>query len=137
MSDTTQASRTVVENWYTALAAGNMEGVIGGLHEDCVAHVLGRTPASGTHTGRDAFVQNAIGPIFAKLDMATLRFAHTWEIFAAEGEHVATRMEGEAKTTDGTLYDNTYSHQFVVRDGQIVELWEFLDTALLRDAIFS
>jgi ketosteroid isomerase-like protein len=46
-------------------------------------------------------------------------------------------MEGEAKTTDGKLYDNTYSHQFVVRDGQIVELWEFLDTALLRDAIFS
>ena len=137
MADTSQASRSVVENWYTALAAGNMEGVIGALAGDLVAHVCGRTQVSGTHEGRDAFVANAIAPVFAALDPETVRFATKWEIFAAEGERVVTLMEGEARTHDGRLYDNTYCHLFTVRDGLIVELHEFLDTALLRDVIFG
>jgi ketosteroid isomerase-like protein len=137
MTDTTQASRSVVENWYRALAAGNMEGVVGALAEDLVAHVAGRTPVSGTHEGRDAFVQNAIAPMFAALNPETVRFAHRFEIFAADGERVVAMMEGDARTHDGALYDNSYCHLFTVRDGQIVELHEFLDTALLRDVIFG
>jgi uncharacterized protein len=137
MADTTQASRSVVENWYTALAAGDMDGVVGALAEDLVAHVGGRTPVSGRHEGRDAFVAGAIGPVFAALDPGTVRFAKKWEIVAAEGERVVTMMEGEARTHDGKLYDNTYCHLFTVRDGKIVELHEFLDTALLQDVIFG
>jgi hypothetical protein len=137
MTDTTQASRSVVENWYAALAAGNMEGVIGALAEDVVFTVHGKTPVSGRHEGRDAFVTNAVGPIFAALDPETLQFAKKWEIFAAEGGRVVTIMEGEAKTPDGRLYDNTYCHLFTIRGGQIAELQEFLDTVLVENVIFG
>ena len=137
MSDTTQDSRTVVENWYAALAAGDMEGVIGALHEDVVVNVLGCTPVSGRHVGRDAFVANAVGPIFAKLDPETVRFAKTFRIFAADGGHVAALMEGGGATHNGKRYDNTYCHLFAIEDGQITEMYEFLDTVLVEHAIFD
>jgi hypothetical protein len=114
-----------------------MEGVIGALAEDVVFTVHGRTPVSGRHVGRDAFATNAVGPIFAALDPETLQFAKKWEIFAADGGRVVTVMEGEAKTPDGRLYDNTYCHLFTIREGQIAELQEFLDTVLVEDVIFG
>jgi hypothetical protein len=130
MADT-QASRAVVESWYTALAAGNMEGVVGALAEDILVHVGGTTPISGTCRGRDVFVNEVIGPLFAQLDPQSINFAKKWEIFCADGERVVTMMEGSATSLTGIAYDNTYCHLFRVDDGQIVELWEFLDTALL------
>jgi uncharacterized protein len=137
MTAQTQESRSVVDAWYTALAAGDMEGVLGGLAEDVVVNVLGSSPVSGRHVGRDAFVAAAVGPIFAALEPETIRFAQRWEIFAADGERVVALMHGDARCKNGRRYDNSYCHLFTIRDGKIVELYEFLDTALVETAIFG
>src|SRR5215470_17319534 len=47
-------ARSVVESWYTALAAGDVDRVVAGFHPDVVASVVGSTPVSGRFFGRDA-----------------------------------------------------------------------------------
>ena len=135
MSNPTDDSRKVVEAFYASLAALDVPGVTNAFAEDVVVEVLGRTPISGRHVGRDAFVANAMGPVFAALDMEQAHFATTWEIFAAEGDRVAARMTAEAATKSGKRYDGTYCHLFRIDNGQIAELYEYLDTVLVEDAI--
>jgi uncharacterized protein len=137
VEDQTERSRQLVSDWYTALQQGDMEGVVGALDENIVVNVLGSSGVSGRHEGRDAFVANAMGPIFAALDPESIEFAKRWQIFAAEGEHVAVLMEGFAAAKNGSRYDNKYCHLHTVRDGKIVELWEFLDTVVVEEAIFD
>ena len=46
----------------------------------------------------------------------------------AEGERVAVEAESKAKLVNGTLYHNRYHFLFVVRDGRIHAVKEYLDT---------
>jgi len=46
----------------------------------------------------------------------------------AEGDRVAVEAESKAKLVDGTLYHNRYHFLFVVRDGRIHAVKEYLDT---------
>jgi ketosteroid isomerase-like protein len=57
---------------------------------------------------------------------------HGIEIIAgdmtAEGERVAVEAESKAKLVNGTIYHNRYHFLFVVRDGRIHAVKEYLDT---------
>lgn len=134
---TTEASRRTVETFYEAVAAGDMDTVLEAFADDVVVEVMGRSPISGRHVGRDAFLSEAMGPVMAVLDPDTVMLATTWEIFAAEGDRVAARMTGTAATRSGKRYDNSYCQLFRIREGQIAEMYEYLDTALLQEAIFE
>jgi ketosteroid isomerase-like protein len=46
----------------------------------------------------------------------------------AEGDRVAVEAESKAKLVNGTLYHNRYHFLFVVRDGRIHAVKEYLDT---------
>jgi uncharacterized protein len=46
----------------------------------------------------------------------------------AEGERVAVEAESKAKLANGMLYHNRYHFLFVVRDGRIHAVKEYLDT---------
>jgi ketosteroid isomerase-like protein len=134
---TTEESRRVVETFYGAVGRGDMETVTASFADDVVVEVMGRSPISGRHVGREAFLADAMGPVIGALDPDSVKLATTWEIFAAEGDRVAARMTGAAISRSGRRYDNSYCQLFRIRDGQIAEMYEYLDTALLEDAIFD
>ena len=46
----------------------------------------------------------------------------------AEGDRVAVEAESKSKLVNGTLYHNRYHFLFVVRDGRIHAVKEYLDT---------
>jgi ketosteroid isomerase-like protein len=52
----------------------------------------------------------------------------------AEGERVALEVEGCFEFSDGKIYRNTYHHLFVIRDGKIVCVKEYMDTAAVAAA---
>ena len=134
---TTEDSRRVVAAFYEAVSAGDMAAVTAAFADDVEVEVMGRSPISGRHVGREAFLANAMGPVIAALDPDSVELATTWEIFAAEGDRVVARMTGKAASKSGKRYDNSYCQLFRIRDGQIAEMYEYLDTALLHDAIFD
>ena len=47
-----------------------------------------------------------------------------------EGERVAVESTGNFEFEDGRVYRNSYHHLFMVRDGQVIGVREYLDTAL-------
>ncbi len=55
--------------------------------------------------------------------------------FTAEGERVAVETESYSEMNNGKVYNNLYHFVFVVRDGKIHEVKEFLDTEHTR-AVF-
>lgn len=133
----TDESRRVIEGFYEAVAAGDMETVVAIFADDVEVEVMGQSPISGRHVGRADFLAHAMGPVIDALDPETIELAATWEIFAAEDDRVVARMTGRATSKAGKRYDNSYCQLFRVRDGRIAEMYEYLDTALLEDAIFS
>ena len=46
----------------------------------------------------------------------------------AEGDRVAVEAESYAKMKNGKTYQNTYHFLFIVRDGKIQSVKEYLDT---------
>jgi uncharacterized protein len=134
---TDPSPRTIVEQWYKALAAGDVNTVISTFHSELKASVIGTTPVSGRYEGRDAFIAGTLGVVFAALDPERARFAQTWKVFAAEGDRVAGLMAGNATTKSGVPYNSVYCQLFTIADGQIAEYLEFVDTALVESAIFD
>lgn len=49
-------------------------------------------------------------------------------VLMADGDNVAAHFELRAKTPDGRDYFNQYMFRFQCRNGEIVAVWEFLDT---------
>jgi uncharacterized protein len=51
----------------------------------------------------------------------------------AEGDRVAVEAESHAQTVIGTPYSNVYHYLFIVRDGKIQYVREYLDTQHLAE----
>ena len=50
--------------------------------------------------------------------------------FIADGDHVVVEAVGEMRTKAGVPYNNDYCLIYRLRDGKIVEIREYLDSAL-------
>jgi uncharacterized protein len=129
--------RSVVERWYTALAAGDFDGVIAAFHPDVIASVIGSTPVSGKFTGRDQFIMGTLGVLLDALDPQQTRFAGSWSIFSVDGQRVVGMMTGDAVAKNGRPYNSVYCQLFTIGDGQIIEYLEFADTVVIEAAIFD
>lgn len=46
----------------------------------------------------------------------------------AEGDKVAAEAEFRAKTASGTMYENAYHFLFVIEDGRVKRMKEYMDT---------
>ncbi|MGQ0836900.1 MAG: nuclear transport factor 2 family protein [Gammaproteobacteria bacterium] len=55
----------------------------------------------------------------------------------AEDDRVAVEAESRATLVNGRLYHNRYHFLFVIRDGSIVAVKEYLDTLHTREALGS
>jgi hypothetical protein len=49
----------------------------------------------------------------------------------AEGERVAVEAEGNFEFADGRVYNNSYHNLYIIQDGRITYVKEYLDTALV------
>jgi len=128
-------AKEVVERWYIALAAGDMDSVIAAFHPEVTASVVGTTPLSGRFSGRDDFVAATIGVLFDALDPEHVRFAQNWSIFSVDGPRVVGLMSGDAVAKNGEPYNSVYCQLFTIGGGQIVEYLEFVDTVRVEAAI--
>jgi uncharacterized protein len=131
-----ESSRAVIERFYAALEAFDVETLLDLHHEDCVVHVLGRTPVSGRFAGREGLAEVA-AKVFEQLVPDQVRFATRWRIVAVDGDCVVAFMQGGGPTLGGVPYDQTYCQVFHLRDGRIAEMHEFLDTVVVEAALFG
>jgi len=124
----TEANKQTVMKFFEAGNRGDMDTCFGLIADDITWTNMGTTSLSGTYAGKAELMEKLLGPLFGQLKqgihMDVVRMV-------AEGDHVVAQTEGSAETLDGKAYNNSYCWIIRLRDGQFVELTEFLDTELV------
>jgi ketosteroid isomerase-like protein len=136
VSDLRAANIAVATRFYEALAAGDFDALAALHSDDIVFNLVGTTPVSGRWEGKAV----CFGPIVAegvvgKLVAETIRFSREWRIMCADENGVVGLMRGGGLAKNGHDYSQTYCQIMTIRDGLIVELHEFFDTALVELAL--
>jgi hypothetical protein len=126
--------REVVLEFFARLGRGDVAGLIELYHPDLVYTVMGRTPLSGTYRGLPEVQRRLFAPVFARVDGLALVCEET----IAEGERVVALAGGKGTAKpSGEPYQNRYVFVYRVREGRIVEVSEYLDTALVETALYG
>lgn len=112
-----------IAEWKTALKVA----------DDLCWTITGSSAWSGTWRGKKAVREQLLAPLFAQFDGTC---TNTAERFIAEGEHVAVPCRGWVDTRAGKPCDNHYCFVFRLAAGQLTEVVEYLDTALV-DAVLA
>jgi ketosteroid isomerase-like protein len=118
-----EENKKVVLGFIEALTAGNLPAISNALADSATWWVAGSFPLSGTKT--KAQFCELISGVGASTE-GGLRI--TPKGVTAEGDRVAVEAESYAKLKNGRVYNNLYHFLFVVRDGKIQQVKEYLDT---------
>ena len=126
-------NKQVVLDFYEAGARGDMDACFALLADDVTWTNIGSTKFSGTYIGKQAIAEDLLGPLFSQLKAG---ISSQIERLTAESDIVVAQTSGTAETMDGTPYNNTYCQVFRISDGQIADVKEYMDTALI-DSVFG
>ena len=124
---------TTAQNFYLALAGGDIDGALGLLHEDVEWTEAERSPYyAGTLRGPNAVVVGVLAPINSDFD----DFAATPVEFVADAERVAVfgTYTGVAKTT-GTRLSVPFVHLWTMADGRLRRFVQYTDSAPWSEAL--
>jgi ketosteroid isomerase-like protein len=128
-------ARTVLQRYLDALVKGDLEAIGKSFGQDAVWRLHGDLPLSGTRQGRESIMQflTSAGGLYQP---GTQKF--TFGTITAEDDRAVLewRVQGVASAT-GLPYDNEYCGVFTVRDGEIVEVREYLDSQHAAGVLFS
>lgn len=125
-------NRELMREIYDELAKGNRMPFRNAMAEDFRWIMKGRTAWSRTYEGRKAVREELFQPLFAQFaDDYTNRASR----FFADGDYVIVECEGRVTTQAGTPYNNQYCLIFRLENGKLKEVTEYLDTALVDEAL--
>ncbi|HXD90062.1 MAG TPA: nuclear transport factor 2 family protein [Candidatus Binataceae bacterium] len=127
-----EENKKVVLGLLEAMSAGNMSAVSGALADSATWWVAGSFPLSGTMT--KAKFCELFGNVGASTENG-LRL--TPKGITAEGDRVAVEAESYAKLKNGRTYQNQYHMLFVVRDGKVQQVKEYMDTMHANQVLCS
>lgn len=127
----------LVNDFYRALATGDMDLFVGIHHADVVYNISGHTPISGQVRGMKALLEDILPQVFPALQMDSFQFSKKWKIVCADDRRIVCMMEADGLGTNGTRYDQRYVHMFEFRGDKISAVWEFFDTALANAVMFA
>ncbi|MNN90662.1 SnoaL-like domain protein [compost metagenome] len=87
--------------------------------------MIENVPGAGTHTGK-AICEEFLAPVrglFADGDPKVLV-----DSLVSSGDKVMCETRGVGKLRDGRAYNNLYAWAFVIRDGRIKAIREYMDS---------
>ena len=120
-------NKQVVRSFYDAAARGDMDACFALLTDDVKWTNIGTTRFSGTYAGKQALIEQLLGPLFAQLKAG---ISTTIENLTAEADIVVAQTTGAAETHEGVPYNNSYCQVIRIRGGKIAEVKEYFDTEL-------
>lgn len=121
-------NKRFIQGIHAELAKGNGKPFVDSLAEDFSWIMKGRTAWSRTYKGKQVVQDELLKPLYAQFEG---RYLNTAERFIAEDDFVVVQCEGKVSTRRGMPYDNQYCFIYRLAGGKVVELTEYLDTALV------
>jgi hypothetical protein len=102
---------------------------IAAMADDFVWRIIGSTAWSGEYVGKAEVRERLLKPLYAQF-IAPSRITPT--LILADGDHVVVECHGDATTVAGERYANTYCLVIRMAAGQLHEITEYMDTALVE-----
>lgn len=130
-----ESNKQVIRDFFAALSNGNPDRLRELMHSDIAWTLIGNTPLSKTYRGHAGVEQGLLAAVGKVIDTRAGVALAIIEMIA-EGDKVVCRAQGTVTGKHGP-YNNTYCHVFTVREGQIVEDIEYLDTLLIECALYG
>jgi ketosteroid isomerase-like protein len=125
-------NKQLIQSVFTYLSGGNGQPFMDALADDACWTVMGSTPWSRTYEGKRAITDKLMRPLFRQFaDQYTARAIRV----IAEEDIVVVEARGQVTTKSGKPYSQTYCYLFRLADGRVRELTEYLDTALVTEAL--
>ncbi|WP_026910497.1 nuclear transport factor 2 family protein [Patulibacter minatonensis] len=124
-AETTQVetNKQIIRDFMVAFGSGDIPATMDFMTEDATWWVAGTMCLSGTYS--KAEFEKLLGGVVVNCKQP---ISLTPEAFTAEGDRVAVETESYTETNEGKVYNNHYHFLFVLRDGKIAQIKEFLDT---------
>lgn len=114
MTDQSDYNIKVVQDFFAAYAANDLNAIAKVMDADVVWHIPGRHPLSGTKKGRDE--------VLAFFDMLGMsRFKADPIFFGADDRHVVDIHRGWSDTGSPLDVDTTWALLYRIENGKIVE----------------
>ncbi|MGI8881442.1 MAG: nuclear transport factor 2 family protein [Jatrophihabitans sp.] len=134
MNPSAAVSAEVLKAYLAALTAGDLDAIARSFARDATWTLHGTLPLAGTRVGRDRIMEFLVGA-GGLFQPGTQRFTFG-EITVQDDRAVLEwRVQGVAEAT-GLTYDNSYCGVFVIRNREIVEVREYLDSLHAADTLY-
>ena len=121
-------NKKLLQNIFAELAQGNSRPLVDAMADDFRWIVTGNTPWSKTYSGKQVVLGELFGTLTARIEG---RIRTTADRFIAEGDSVVVEAHGNNITKSGKPYNNRYCFVFLLADGKLKEVTEYLDTELV------
>jgi ketosteroid isomerase-like protein len=129
-----EQNKRIASEFFEAGNRGDMERCMALVADDVSWTDMGTMKFSGTYIGKEQLAANLLAPLFSQLKAG---IHTTIDRVIAEGDFVVVLNRGQAETVDGKAYNNSYCHVMKIANGQIAEVIEYSDSALISQVFGS
>lgn len=129
-----QQNTALVKEFMEVFSTGDVEKILSYLNPTATWWVGGTIEGVSGTKNKEEF-----GQMLSSLSTATVKgaIALTPKAFTAQGDRVAVETESYSEMTNGKVYNNLYHFVFVIRDGRLETIKEYLDTEHTRDVFLG
>jgi len=120
-------NKQLMQELLAKAAAGDRRPYVDAIADDVTMTITGQYSWSQTFRGKEALLRNLYGHLASLLADGRRTIPLR---FIAEGDHVVVQGKGEMRTKAGQPYNNDYCLVYRLREGRIVEIREYCDSAL-------
>jgi ketosteroid isomerase-like protein len=131
----TTEPRQVLQRYLDALVVGDIDTIRDSFAEDATWTIKADLPIAGPWRGRDQIVDEFLSTVMGERFEAG---SHVFEFPAmiADGDTIALEWHVSARNSAGQPYENDYCGIFVMRDGRIAAVREYLDSRYAARVLF-
>ena len=120
-------NKSAVRKAFEHLATGDGRYFVDLMSDDFTWIFRGSTNWQGRYSGKAVVREKLLAPLFANFSGT---YTNTASRIIAEDDIVVVECEGRVATKAGQRYDNRYCYVIRMAGGRMVELTEYMDTAL-------
>lgn len=121
---TPEQNKQTVKRFMELFSSGDVDATMAMMTDSATWWVAGTMPISGTYS--KAQFRELLSGVAGTCKGGAIRLMP--KAFTAEGDRVAVETESLADLNNGRHYNNHYHFLFVVRDGKVESVKEYLDT---------
>jgi len=125
-------NKQLMQHIFAELAQGNSRPLVESMADDFQWTVAGSSRWSGAFKGKDAVLNQLLGPLRAQIDG---RIKTVPLRFIAEDDFVVIEARGNNNTKAGKPYNNHYCFVARLGDGKLREITEYMDTELVSSVL--